>query len=192
MATRHSEYPRAKNEFYSEPSWVADALLDHLPLTALHDPCAGFGVIVTAATRRGIRATGADIVDRACGLFPTQDFLADETIYPAIVTNPPFKIAATLIAHALNKVPNQGYVAMLSPISFLAAQCRYPLFTRPELDVVLVFSKRPSAPPGDLLVEHGEGVRGKGSFDFIWTVWQRGRRPAPPQIRWTLGPARRT
>jgi hypothetical protein len=192
MATRHSAYPRAKDEFYSEPSWVADALLDHLPLKALHDPCCGFGTIITAATRRGIRATGADIVDRACGLFSMRDFLSDETIYPAIVCNPPFKIAATLIAHALTRVPDQGHVAMLSPISFLAAQRRYALFSRPELDEVLVLSKRPSAPPGDLLLECGESMRKSGSFDFVWTIWQRGRRPSPPQIRWTLGPARRT
>ncbi len=87
MATRHSEYPRARGEFYSEPSWVADAL-----------------------------------------------------------------------------------------------------FARPELDAVLVFSRRPSAPPGELLIERGEGMRRNGCFDFIWIVWQRDRRPAPPQICWTLGP----
>ena len=82
MATRHSSYERAAHDFYSEPAWVADAVLDYLQLDALHDPCCGFGTIATAALRRGIQATGADIIDRACGLFPTQDFLTDEFDLP--------------------------------------------------------------------------------------------------------------
>jgi hypothetical protein len=183
MATRHSEYKRIPDDFYSEPPWVADALLDHLPLHALHDPCCGFGTIVTAALRRGIKATGADIRDRAHGMFLQRDFLEDPTVYPNI-TNPTFENAATVIEHGLNHVPDGGYVAALAPIGFLASQRRYSLFTRPELHSVLVFSKRPSIPPGQLLEEHGEAVRGGDSKDYAFSIWQRGRRPAPPQICW--------
>ena len=82
-------------------------------------------------------------------------------------------------------MPDQGLVAVLAPIKFLAAQRRYELFTRPELDTVMVFSRRPSVPPGELLAEHGERIRGHGSDDFLWTIWQRGRRPSPPRICWT-------
>jgi hypothetical protein len=184
VATRHSEYQRIPDDFYSEPPWVADALFDHLPLKALHDPCCGFGTIVTAALRRGIKATGAHIRDRAWGMFPVRDFLTDSTVYPSIVTNPTFENAARVIEHGLNHVLDGGYVAALAPIGFLASQRRYSLFTQPELHSILVFSKRPSIPPGALLEEHGEAIRGQDSKDYAFSIWQRGRHPAPPQICW--------
>jgi hypothetical protein len=88
MATRHSEYLRQADEWYCEPAWVVDALLDALPnLAAVHDPCCGVGTVVDAAIRRGLVATGSDIADRAGGRFPVRDFLSDPARYPNIVSN---------------------------------------------------------------------------------------------------------
>jgi hypothetical protein len=65
MGIRHAEYTRAANDWYIEPAWVADALFRQLTFAgSVHDPCAGAGTIVDAATRCGLKATGADVVDR--------------------------------------------------------------------------------------------------------------------------------
>jgi SAM-dependent methyltransferase len=181
---RHSQYPRADHDFYVEPAWVLPLLLRHLELTQFHDPCCGLGTLVTAARQQGVAATGADIVDRAFDVYPVRDFLADTATYPNIVTNPPYAKAAKIIAHGLNHVADGGYVAVLVPLTFLASCRRYELFTRPQMALVLILSKRPSMPPGETLLEHGERIRGNGTTDFAWLVWQRGRTAGAPSIIW--------
>src|SRR5689334_9898169 len=89
MATRHSESVRAARDWYVEPSWCVDSLLDARDITVLHDPCCGRGTIVDVALRRGLAATGADIVDRANGRIPVRDFMHDDTLFQNMVTNPP-------------------------------------------------------------------------------------------------------
>ena len=54
MGTRRSEYQRDSDDWYVEPDWTVDLLLDALPqIDALHDPCAGRGTVVARALRRG-------------------------------------------------------------------------------------------------------------------------------------------
>jgi hypothetical protein len=186
MPLRHSKYPRADHDFYVEPSWVLPLLLRHLELDQFHDPCCGLGTLVTAARKHGIKSTGADIVDRACDVYPVRDFLADAAIYPNIITNPPYKknMAAKIVGHGLDHVADGGYVAVLTPLNFFASCERHALFTRAEMALAVILSKRPSMPPGEALLAKGETIRGNGSFDFAWFVWQRGRAPGPPTTYW--------
>jgi hypothetical protein len=120
-----------------------------------------------------LKASGADIVDRAAGRFPVRDFLSDAEFYPNILTNPPTARAVEIVEHGLCRVVEGGRVAVLVPLGF--AQRRFSLFTRPEFDTVLFLSRRPSMPPGELLLRYGESVRRGGSVDYCWTVWQQGR-----------------
>jgi hypothetical protein len=151
--------------------------------SGLHDPCCGIGTIVDASTRRGIAATGADIVDRAGGRFPVRDFLADTAMYPNIVCNPPFETAVQLIQHGLKHVIKGGHVAVLVPLRFLASQERHTLF-KEQRPLVLIFSRRPSLPPGKLLLANGERIRGNGSDDFAWIVFRRGQTAKIACIDW--------
>jgi hypothetical protein len=166
VSVRHSDYTRAELDFYVEPAWTVHPLLERLPISVLHDPCCGVGTIVTTAVQRGLVATGSDIVDRAGGLFPVKDFLADNSVYANVVTNPPFRHAARIIDHALGHVIDGGRVAVLVPITFLASKRRHALFCRPETESVLILSRRPSMPPGATLEAFGEAIRGNGSVDF--------------------------
>jgi hypothetical protein len=175
MGTRHPEYERAAADWYIEPDWSVSALLNHLPAVGrLHDPCCGIGTIVDTARLRGITASGADIVDRVNGRFPVRDFLADDSSYPNIVTNPPYRPAVKIIRHALLHVPPNGRVATLVPIGFLASQQRHSLFTSMGCELVVIMSRRPSLPPGELLRQHGESIRHSGSTDYCWCVWCNG------------------
>jgi hypothetical protein len=187
VGTRHSEYSRADGDFYIEPGWAVRALLHHLRLqSGIHDPCCGVGTIVDTALQHGLHATGADIVDRSRGRFPVRDFLTDTSIHANVVTNPPYRNTTEIIDHAFDHVVDHGRVAALVPISFLASQRRYPLFYRPECELVLVLSRRPSLPPGELLQKYGECIRGSGSTDFVWTVWQRGKTERATRIYWAV------
>ncbi len=185
MGIRNSGFARADGDFYSEPAWTVAVLLHHVPMCGpLHDPCCGIGTVVDTAIIEGFQATGADIVDRAGGRFPTRDFLQDETIYTNLVFNPPYRLTPDFVHHALAHVAHGGHVAALVPLGFLASQRRYPLFNRPEFALALVLSRRPSLPPGDLLKQCGESIRHSGSIDYAWVAWQRGRVASYTEIRW--------
>lgn len=176
---RSSGYDRNTHDWYVEPANCVDALFDVMPglgVLGIHDPCCGMGTIPAVATKRGWYATGADIVDRANTQYPVRDFLSDEREYSNIVTNPPFALSVKIVRRALDLVMHGGRVAIIAQAKFIYSQGRNSLFTAPECERILILSKRPSMPPGELLVEKGEICRGGGSMDYCWIVFRSGKR----------------
>jgi hypothetical protein len=57
---------------------------------------------------------------------------------------------------------------------------------RPELETVIILSRRPSMPPGWLLKQDGEKARKGGSIDFCWVVWDVTRPVTNPTIEWGM------
>jgi hypothetical protein len=188
MGERPSEYERAANDWYVEPAGVVDRLFDNISFEAgVHDPCCGLGTIVEVARRRGILATGADLIDRASGKFPVRNFFDDKADYARnIVTNPPFNRAMDVVEHALQRLAGAYRVAIIAQAKFLFSQRRHPLFSHPWMEKVLVLSTRPSMPPGQLLLEKGEECRGNGSMDYVWCIWCKWRPRATATIEWVL------
>jgi hypothetical protein len=171
LGERHSEYSRDGDDWYVEPEWCVRALYERVPFVGgTHDPCCGMGTIP-----KFLGGTGSDLVDRGYG-YPRRDFLQDMARYDNIVTNPPYGRAQEIIEHALSTTKYR--VAALVQVKFLASQRRHKLFTRDETEKVIMFSRRPSMPPGKLLEEQGESIRGNGSLDFCWVVWCRGNLAA--------------
>lgn len=184
---RDSGYVRDPHDWYVEDVPCVVSLFEALPGLrgiALHDPCCGNGNIPIVAASLGIEMTGADLVDRASGCWGVRDFLTDEAIYSGIVTNPPFSIAEKIIRHAMAHVTPGGHVAALVLEKFLYSQTRYPLFSAPECERVLILSKRPSMPPGELLAEKGEACRGGGFANYCWVVWCVGKTRPGAEIEW--------
>lgn len=174
---------RAAHDFYVEPRWAVEALLEveRFPGQSW-DPACGGGTIVQAMRARGYACGGTDIEPRG-GTTVTADFLVP---HPAegvpfsfvhnIVTNPPFALAEAFIARALSLATAK--VAMLLRLSFLEGQARRTLFETTPLARVWVFSRRVSMPPG------GSCSPAKGgAVAFAWYVWQHGHR-GPPQLGW--------
>lgn len=191
MGERHSEFARDDDDWYVEPEWVVDRLFDAYPgLELIYDPCCGVGTIIDVAHRRGLLAHGSDIVDHARGRFPVRNFFdvhsTPSTRSPIIVTNPPFKIAPAIVTHALEHVAPSGIVAVIAQAKFLFSQARHELFARPEMERVIVLSKRPSMPPGKMLAQQGEACRGGGSIDFVWCVWRVGKTEPGCVVEWVL------
>lgn len=164
MGERPSEYIRDANDWYVEPSWCVELLKSRVKFTGgIHDPCCGMGTIPKA-----LNGTGADLIDRGYG-YQQQDFREDYGTYDNIVTNPPYGIAQDIIEHAVSVTKQK--VAALVQVKFLASQRRFPLFSNPILSKVIMLSRRPSMPPGEMLRNHGEAIRGGGSIDFCWVIW---------------------
>ena len=178
MGERPSEYLRDEHDWYVEPAWAVQALTDAIPtMHDVHDPCCGMGTIC-----RTMYATGADLIDRGYG-YPVRNFLDDENLYTNIVTNPPYKRAQEIIEHAIAVTTRR--VAALVQIKFLTSQRRHALFNKTFFERVIILSRRPSMPPGKMLELHGEGIRGNGSMDFCWVVWNHAHR-GPASVEFAM------
>ena len=177
MGERPSEFRRDVNDWYIEPSWAVEALRDRVHFDGwVHDPCCGRGTIPSV-----IGGSGSDLVDRGYG-YPVQDYLQDTRVQDNIITNPPYGIGQKIIEHALAHTKRR--VAALMQLRFLATQARNPLFSRQSMEHVIIFSRRPSMPPGKMLQEHGEKIRGGGSIEFCWMVWNNEHTGSKPTIEW--------
>jgi hypothetical protein len=70
MSEGRSAYARTADDWYVEPPWVSERLLDAERFDGgAHDPACGVGTIPGVLQSRGLPASGADIVDRARGRF---------------------------------------------------------------------------------------------------------------------------
>jgi hypothetical protein len=60
MSQRHSDYPRAPNDDYATPPWVAQVVAPYLRQQALHlwDPACGAGQLVQALSAERFQVVG--------------------------------------------------------------------------------------------------------------------------------------
>ena len=199
---RSETYAQDRLDWYVEPPWAVDAILPVL-LRDLgwrgdrwHDPCAGVGTIPAACRRHGIACTGSDVADRGVpGVEPKVDFLSPLPAFQAgqfevIISNPPYLGSKGIIAAGDAALRIAPRVALLAPLPFLASQGRHALFTRQwPVRAVIVLSKRPSMPPGDVAVEEraaGRDPKG-GKEDYVWIALDRDDNRAPwPPMTWIV------
>ena len=185
MGERHSKHIRDKYDWYVEPEWCIDRLFNSVKFDGrIHDPCCGMGTIPRVASKHGYLAFGSDIVVRGYG-WEKEDFLkaGERRVIHNVVTNPPYKIAQAIIEKAL--IIATGRVAVLVQTKFLSSQGRHKLFSDRRLEKVIIFSSRPSMPPGKELEKYGERIRGGGSIDYCWIIWNQDNRNKGT-IEWTL------
>ncbi len=190
---------RSAFDFYCEPRWAVDALLDAEPFSGLvWDPAAGRDNIPEACRARDIQALGTDLVQRGvASVTAPVDFLVSPIYRPAtIICNPPFALAERFIERALSLAERK--VAMLLRLGFTEggnwqtvenparrerAKLRDWCLRTAPLARVLVFSSRVSMPPGDSAIE----AKG-GAVAFAWYVWVKGHE-GPPALGWLRKPA---
>lgn len=90
--------------------------------------------------------------------------------YRDIVMNPPFKDADRHVRHGLDLLPEDGRLAVLLRMTWIAAKRRADLLTYLE---TLLICGRLRMPPADVI---DKGLR--GTPDFAWAVF----RPSPSQV----------
>jgi hypothetical protein len=160
MSQRVSGYARKPNDSYETPAWVTQALLPHIrvkPPAMVLEPAAGTGKMAKALKHAGFKVKAADLTDG-------DDFL-DLALLPgmidAVITNPPYGMAAEFISHALDLTEPRGLVAMLLRTDYDHAATRRYLFIYPFAKKV-VLTKR---------IRWFANSTGSPSFNHAWFVW---------------------
>ena len=173
-AIRHSLSDRG-NDCYETPPQAVHALLraEEIPLV-VWEPACGPGSIAKTLRGAGRCVYATDLVNYES---PDQDqsgwdFLM-ETQLPigvkAIITNPPFKIAADFVAHGLELCP---LVIMLLRLSFLESESRTEILDGGQLARVHVFSNRLP----QMHRRGWEGPKSSSTVCYAWFVWDRDHR----------------
>ena len=152
---------RVKNDFYSTPEEVTQALIlaeaELLP-SSVWEPCCGVGAMAEVIRRSGRKVWASDLVDRGYGV-GNSDFLKQTAkIKNAVVTNPPFEIAEKIIRHSFSL--GVDYLALVLKTQFWHAAKRAALFEKHLPSRIYAMTWRPDFSGG-----------GSPTMDCIWCVW---------------------
>jgi hypothetical protein len=175
-----------RDDLYETPPEAVHALLkvERLPLR-IWEPACGPGLIVGVLRDAGHVVRATDLVDYDCPDSEARiDFLMELRAPPvdAIVTNPPFKLAAEFVAHGLNLCP---LVIVLLRLGFLESTRRSKILDGGQLARVHVFRNR-------LPRMHRSGWSGptaSSSIAFAWFAFERDHHGATviDRISWEVG-----
>lgn len=159
---------RHTNDFYETPWEATVALMKAVELPShVWEPACGKGAISTVLEAAGYTVYSSDLIDRGYG--EQIDFLKADYYSDAIVTNPPFSLAADFLTRALGRA---RVVAMLLKATFPNADKRYSLLDAHPPSQVLYLTWRL-----DFL-----GL-GSPTMDCNWYVWGTTGRPHMPLAR---------
>lgn len=154
-----SGFAREGQDFYATPTWVTEALLQHVTLRApVWEPCCGTGAMSQVIEAAGYQVHSTDIVDRGYGT-PGVDFLACHTV-PAgcrsIVTNPPYgetgvhagqsrspSAMLRFLRHALALTESvEGQLALLVRLQWIPGQRAAGIMSAAPFSAVIMLKER--------------------------------------------------
>lgn len=181
MGKHEIGYERVERDFYPTPAWVTAALAEHVALTGLHvwEPACGTGSMAEALCAAGATVCATDIEDRG---YDKIDLILDFTappprmFYDGICTNPPYglrnKLAERFIELGLERIPDDGFLALLLPNDFDSAKSRRHLFADcPSFSAKIVLTRR------IVWFEHDQRAAPKENHS--WFVWRKSYRLQP-------------
>lgn len=178
-ARRYSTGQRQPDDFYRTPAVCTEALLrvERFP-TDVWEPACGDGAISRVFGAAGYRVASTDLVDRGYGE-SRRDFLMERSLLaPAVVTNPPFKLADEFVLHALRLGAQK--IAIFQRLAWLEGRARYAALWRPFPPArVWQFCGRHTLWRGDNADKRDKG----GAIAFAWFVWDRDCS-GPPALGW--------
>jgi len=201
---RRSGYARNENNFYVDPRWAIDIMLDSVDFNGeVLDPCCGIGTIVSACLDRGIPARGSDIADRGFG--EVRDMFSITEPVDNIISNFPYgnRRAATdsrmlheRVEHCLGLVRRQ--LVLILPLTFWESRRRHAFLLRYPPVWFAPCSDRPSMPPGTMTGQrdHNGAViqppSSGGTAPYGWFGWEPGFRGETRVRLFGLKPSART
>jgi hypothetical protein len=154
---------RMKDDFYPTPKECTIALMraeDQYMPAHVWEPACGDGAIATIIGGHNRKVESTDLVNRGYGSGGRNFLFELDLIAPAIVTNPPFSLAAPFIkkAHELGA----EYIALLLKSTFWHAANRTGLFFRYPPARIYALTWRP-----DFLEQNAP------TMDCMWCVWDQ-------------------
>jgi hypothetical protein len=183
-----SGYDRVENDLYQTPEWATEALLRHLPIAGLRvwEPAAGNHKMVDVLAKAGASVFTSDIKTYNRQHDQIFDFLVDfegidNTLFDAIITNPPFghgnRDAAKFARHALRRC--RGFVALLMTAKFDFGKTRVDLFRDSSrfLGKISLLDRLQFFPGMDGTEDHAWYIWGAGPRDGYATILYEGKQP---------------
>ena len=154
-----SGYQRAGRDFYATPSWVTEALLQHVSLRGpVWEPCCGDGAMATVLAAHGHDVVSSDIADRGFGTSGIDFLTCQSTLGGArsIVTNPPYgdtgshkgqaKSSAAMLEflrHALALTASvQGQLALLVRLQWIAGRRAADVLSSGPFAATIILTQR--------------------------------------------------
>lgn len=181
MGKHETGYIRVSRDFYPTPSWVVEALGQHVYLEQrrVWEPACGRGHMVDALRELGAKVHGSDIKPMCRGGVKF-DFLNGTTrrVFDLLVTNPPYgergKLAEAFLTRALTY---NRQVCLLLPADYDSAKSRWKFF-RDERRFMskIVLTKR------IVWFTRKDGVREAPKENHAWYVWRSGPRDHEPEL----------
>ena len=150
------------------------------------EPACGEGHIARELEKHGYTVKSSDIVDRGYG--EVADFLTSDQIWDGdILTNPPFKLAADFIEHAMKLLTDGRLAVFLLKVQFLETVKRAELFRRCGLKYLAVNSERVCCAKNGEFDEYFKqaenGAYRGGTQLFCWYIFEKGFS-GEPTIKW--------
>jgi hypothetical protein len=164
-------------DFYETPIRAIEGLfsrgfIDETVKSVL-EPCAGRGAIVTQVRKKypivtitavEIQESFSEDLGKTGADYIIGDFLdsAQIPMYDRIIANPPFSQAEEFIRHAFGWLKENGQMAFLLRLPFLAGVKRYKFFQYLKPNEINVLSQRPKF-----------GGTNIDSCDYAWVIWHK-------------------
>jgi hypothetical protein len=166
------DHPRHAADLYETSPEAVEILLRHEPLQGpVLEPSAGRGAIVSALRRNGLQVRAFDLYDHGADpkleIETGADFLSMTSMSDcrSIVMNPPFKDAEAHVRHALQLLADDGTLAVLLRMTWMAAKGRADLLGHCHAEII---AGRLRMLPPDAL---DRGL--SGTTDFSWFIMSR-------------------
>jgi hypothetical protein len=179
-STNRASIYRGEDDFYPTPPSATWALcqLGILP-EKVWEPACGDGAMARVLEQNGHHVVASDLRPRGYGEADVDFLTATELRAPAIVTNPPFKLADEFVLHALSLGPDVA--AFFLRLKFLEGRRRYDrlLATQPPTEIH-VFIERVKFFAGETPAANQPGWNTEA---FAWFIWRRDHQ-GPPTIGW--------
>jgi hypothetical protein len=185
-----SGFERAGNDFYATPSWVTEALLQHIRFRGpIWEPCCGDGAMSTILNRHGYEVVSTDIADRGFGASGI-DFLACREVpggCQGLVTNPPYGDSGShtgqsrsptamlgFLRHALMLTASvRGQLALLVRLQWIAGQRAAEVMSSAPFAAVVVLKQR------ICWFDRGEDTK-PAQHHHAWVVFDHAHPPGQP------------
>lgn len=176
-ASNHSDTEREEVDYYATPDIATQWLCD-LEVFDKHilEPACGEGAISQVLESYGYDVESMDLIDRGYGKGGV-DFLAyNQVIDKDVITNPPYKIAAEFVEHAMDLMTDGHKAAFFLKLTFLEGEKRRALFKKhPPKKVYVSVSRIDCAKNGQFKLDRdGNQKHSGGAVCYAWFVFEKG------------------
>ena len=186
-ASNHTDKERQSEDFYATSPVAIDKLLaEFTPHHNIYECACGQGHLSKRLTERGFNVLSSDLVYRGYGQGGVDFF---ETNTPPIqgtfdiLTNPPYNLCIPYVLHALELIPDDGYVIMFLKTTFLEGkERRKKIFDINPPRWIYQFSER------TLCAKNGEfdymRAHGGSAVAHCFMIWQKENKDKVTEVKW--------